>query len=52
MGLPSAGLIPFAQTLVCDLDAASAPYTTDMPVFPDAKLVISLTILLVFYSHS
>ncbi len=39
MALPSAGLLPFAQTLICDLstNGANNNYSSDMPIFPDAK---------------
>ena len=38
MGLPSAGFLPFMQTVMCDLSAKpSANYSTDMPIFPNAK---------------
>ena len=37
MGLPSAGLLPFTQTIVCDLSGGNSSYSTDMPFFPNAK---------------
>ena len=38
MGLPSAGFLPFMQTMMCDLSGKpSANYSTDMPIFPNAK---------------
>ena len=40
MGLPSAGLLPFAQTLICDLSTTNSSYSADMPVFPNAKYVV------------
>ena len=39
MALPSAGLLPFMQTLMCDLDGGDSVDSSDMPSFPNAKLV-------------
>ena len=34
--LPSAGAMPFLQTVLCDLNGGRDPYQTDMPVYPNA----------------
>lgn len=38
MGLPSAGLLPFTQTIICDLSGGNSSYSTDMPFFPNANV--------------
>lgn len=39
MALPSAGLLPFAQTLICDLSTTNSNFSADMPYFPNAKYI-------------
>lgn len=39
MGLPSAGFLPFVQTMMCELSAKPSQYSSDMPIFPNAKYV-------------
>ena len=34
--LPSAGAMPFLQTVMCDLNGGSDDYKTDMPLYPNA----------------
>lgn len=48
MGLPSAGILPFMQTFVCDSGAKRSKFSTDMPIFPNAKWV-NRKMLLDFY---
>ena len=34
--LPSAGAMPFIQTIMCDLNGGRDEYKTDMPLYPNA----------------
>ena len=36
IALPSAGVLPFMQSVVCDLNGGRSDFASDMPYFPNA----------------